>query len=69
MAFHLAPAIKQKRFKSLNARLFFMLLLSSADLWNTFRVLNCLDPVQDRHFVQTVCKGYQQMTNVATNKE
>ena len=55
-----------------------MLLLSSADSFskstpsknsfrNTIRVSNNLDPDQARHFsgliwVQTVCKGYQQMT-------
>ena len=34
------------------------------DLFNTIRVSNNLDPDQARHFVQTVCKGYQQTTKV-----
>ena len=51
-----------------------MLLLLSADLSNnyfflqiilaTLSVLNCLDPDQDPHSVQTVCKCYQQPTNI-----
>ena len=40
---------------------------------NTIRMSNCLDPDQDGHsvghdVVQTVCKGYQQMTKVTAGK-
>ena len=40
---------------------------------NTIRVSNGLNPDQDRHlsvliWVQTVCKGYQQITNVASGR-
>ena len=33
------------------------------------RVSNSLDPDQDQRWVQTVCKGYQQTTKVATSGE
>ena len=62
-----------------------MLLLSSADFfskltfsknssWSAIRVSNGLDSDQDGRFVgpdlgQSVCKGYQQTTKVAANKE
>ena len=41
---------------------------------NIIRESNGLNPDQDRHFVhsswvQTVCKGYQQMTTVAASKK
>ena len=36
---------------------------------NTIRVSNSLDPDQARHFVQSVCKGYQQMTSPLAGKE
>ena len=35
---------------------------------NTIRVSNCLDPDQSV-LIQTVCKGYQQMTQVASSKD
>ena len=42
-------------------------------LQNSFSV-KCLDPGQDRHksvliWLQTVCKGFQQMTKVTASKE
>ena len=58
-----------------------MLLLQSADFskltfsinslkhYENIRVSTCLDPDKDLIWVQTVCKGYQQMTKVAASKE
>ena len=41
-----------------------MLSLLSTDYFsNTIIVSNSLDPDQDRHSVQNVCKDYQQMTS------
>ena len=36
---------------------------------NTMRVSDSLDPDQAQHFVQTVCRCYQQTTKVATSGE
>ena len=46
---------------------FFKLIFSKKSFRNTIRVSNSLDPDQARRFVQTVCKGYQQMTKVAAS--
>ena len=51
----------------------FFILFSENSLRNTIRVSNSLDPDQDRDMsvlilVQTVCKGYQQMTKIITSK-
>ena len=55
-----------------------MLLLSSADFFQnylfqkfisgTISVSNYFDPDQDRRWVRTVFKGYQQTTKVAASK-
>ena len=67
----------------MHAGYFFMLLLSSADFFskifffqknsfrNNIRVSNGLDSDQDRlsfGLHQTICKGYQQMTEVTASK-
>ena len=54
--------------------LFSKLSFSKNSFSNTIRVSNGSDPDQDRHtvgpdLVQTVSKGYQQTTKVATSKE
>ena len=62
---------------SLSSTDFFLKLthLKKKSIRNAFRVSNGLDQGLDWHsvdilnWVQTVCKGYQQMTNVAVGKE
>ena len=54
--------------------LFSKLAFSKNSFRNTSRVSNSLDPDQDGHsvgpdLVQTVCKGFQQMTEVVASKE
>ena len=53
---------------------FFKLTFSKKSFRKTIRVSNSSDPDQARHllgliWVQTVCKGYHQMTKVSTSRE